>query len=366
MDRRVSPRLTYWTGIWEPGREALSKEVELLRRRLAPRARVVSFSSGQRSRLLPQGGAIRLSAKRDVALRGLAALLEPFGDLNHVVGAMDSWHLLRVLGRRPILFTVAIEGKPLESSLYDKVSAFAAESRPLADALVRAGVPSAKIHVRYPGVDLARFRPGPRRAAPFRVLFASSPATPADFERRGIPLMVEAARQCPEVEVVLLWRRWGQVEACVRALHTLGLPPNLRVDVRDVSDMAALFQSVDATLFLPESGHGKSAPNSVIEGLASGCPAILNRACGISDLVEAHGGGLVIDRREPRAVADAMRELASNAGDHAAAARALAERHFSEADFLDDYATLYQEMCGEGCRPINRRRAAGLPSARSL
>src|SRR5262249_47411199 len=157
-------------------------------------------------------------------------------------------------GRRPTLFTVAIEGPALEPDLYRGVAAFAAETRRLADALVAGGVSAARVEIVYPGVDLARFRPAPRAPHPARALFASPPASPSDFERRGIPLMVDAARRCPEVDVVLLWRRWGQVDTCIRALRAMGAPPNLHVEIRDVADMAALFQTVDATLFLPAAG----------------------------------------------------------------------------------------------------------------
>ena len=34
MGRRMPPRVTYWTGTWDPRQEAISKEVELLRREL--------------------------------------------------------------------------------------------------------------------------------------------------------------------------------------------------------------------------------------------------------------------------------------------------------------------------------------------
>ncbi len=350
-------RLTYWTGIWEPGREALSNEVDLLRRNLAPRATVVSFSAGQRSEWWPRNGAIRLSGRRLAPLWAVASVLERTAAFNHVVGALDAWHLLRVLGRRPILFTAAIEGETLAGGLYDKVSCFAAESRPLADALMAAGVPASRVHLVYPGVNLTRFHPVPRIDEPFRIVFASSPASLADVERRGIPLIIEAARRCPEVELVLLWRRWGNVEACVRAIEQMGLPQNVRIDLRNVSDMAAVFQSVHATIFMPAPGHGKSAPNSVIEGLACGCAALVSASCGIADVVRAHGAGVVVEKADPESIAAAMREISCQRREFGVNARRLAERHFSEPQFLRQYEELYDDML----HPAARTAAAVAP-----
>jgi len=54
--------VTYWTGVWQPGREALSNEVQVLRDLNGGRAPVVSFSSGQRSTVSIGERVIRLSA----------------------------------------------------------------------------------------------------------------------------------------------------------------------------------------------------------------------------------------------------------------------------------------------------------------
>src|SRR5215204_5654480 len=100
-------RVTYWTGTWDPAREAISKEVQTLRCAVQPSAPVVSFSAGQRSSLSPRDRVVRLAGERWVTFRATAALLEPLGDVTHAFGAMNAWHSLTALGRRPIIFTVA-------------------------------------------------------------------------------------------------------------------------------------------------------------------------------------------------------------------------------------------------------------------
>ncbi|HEX5473149.1 MAG TPA: glycosyltransferase family 4 protein [Vicinamibacterales bacterium] len=340
-------RVVYWTGIWHPGREGLSNEVAALRTALAPRARIVSFSAGQRSRLWPIDGVVRLSGRRYVLLHGLAAALERQADFGHVFGAVDAWHLLRVLGRRPVLFTVAIHGRPLPH-LYDKVACFAAETPAVADVLVRAGISARRIHLVYPGVDLTRYRPQARASQAVRIVFASSPASVEDIGRRGIPLLVEAARLCPDVEVVLMWRPWGRTERLMRALDRLNPPSNVKVKVGIVPDIAAVYQAADATVFLPAAGAGKSCPNSVVEGLACGSPAILTPECGLAPVVSSAGAGVVIRDRTPAALAAAIREIAREPAGFGQRARALAERAFDARVFIERYAELYRAMSREG------------------
>lgn len=354
----MPPRLTYWTGIWEPAREALSKEVNLLREALAPAAPVVSFSQGQPSSWLPRQGVFRLHGDRYVALRALAAVLERSSDFSHLVGDVRSWHLLRALRRRPVLLTAALDGEPLPIGMYDRVARFAAESELIADSLVRGGVPASRIEIVYPGVDLARFRPEPCPADTFTALFASSPASPDDLARRGIPLMVEAARRCPDVDIVLLWRQWGRVDDCLRALQALHPPSNLRVEVGDVADMSGAYRRVHATIFTPVAGHGKSCPNSVIEGLAAGRPAVVGATCGIARLIGANGAGVVLHDRTPEALAEALRELRRNYETYARDARRLAERTFSERNFIQTYQELYRQVANGSVPETQQARVA--------
>src|SRR5262245_48580451 len=141
MDSDVPSAVTYWTGLWQPGREALSNEVQVLRDLHGGRAPVVSFSSGQRTTMSIGDRVIRLSSERWALLRAVAAAVEPRGAVTHVFGALDEWHLLRAVGRRPIVFTVALPGRAIDPANARKVSAFAAETEPLDDALVQSGVP---------------------------------------------------------------------------------------------------------------------------------------------------------------------------------------------------------------------------------
>lgn len=358
MDRDVLPRVTYWTGVWHPSREALSKEVDLLRRQGGRVAPVVSFATRQKPEWCRKERVIKLAGHQQARLHLLAAALERFGDVTHAFGALSEWHLLRFLGRRPLVYTAALRGPTLDRWLYDKVAVFAAESQPLADILVAAGVSAQKIEIVYPGVDLDAYAPAPLPDGRFRILFASTPADVAEFDVRGILLMIEAARLLPDVDFVLLWRRWGDVAAATRALAALDPPPNVLVDLRDAADMVSEYQRAHATICAYAQGFGKSSPNSVIEGLACGRPTLVSPAVGTSALIEENGAGIVI-RRDPEGLVAAITELRQDVEGFSRRARRLAESHFGVERFTARYAELYHRVLGHSPSPV----LAGSPAS---
>ena len=347
------PRVTYWTGVWAPGREALSNEIELLRSSQRTASPVVSFASRQSTSLVPHGRAVRLNGSRWMLLRAIAACAEWSGDVTHVFGGLGEWHLLRALGRRPTIFTVAIDGTAPASDLWDRVDVFAAETETLARALIRAGAPADRIQVVRPGVDLHQFAP---RVAPpprpFRVLFASSPACVSEFEPRGIRLLVDVARACRDVEIVLCWRSWGNQAEARRALEALEPPTNLVISSNAGQTMSDAYASAHAVVCAYAPGFGKSAPNSVIEGLACGRPAILTDSCGLAEVVTGTGAG-VSAARAAGALSAAIETVRARYDEFATAARHLAEREFDADRFLRAYGTLYSALA--------RQRARGAP-----
>lgn len=354
MDCDVQTRVTYWTGVWHPSREAISKEVDILRRRNGRLAPVVSFAEGQHCRWHARERVLTLGGHQHAWLHVVAAALERRGGVTHAFGALDGWHLLRSLGRRPIVYTAALPGSLLHRSLYDKVAVFAAESQPIADTLVRAGVPAADVEVVYPGIDLSEFSAGPPpQGDRFRVLFASTPAKVSEFDERGIPLMVEAARRAGDVDFVLLWRNWGDRDAARRALAALDLPPNVIVEMRDVADMPTEYRDAHATICCYADGFGKSCPNSVVEGLACGRPAIVTGGVGVAGLLARNGAGVMVPRDVDGLLAG-IRELRDDLDGFGVRARRLAETTFGIDVFVERYAAIYARVAA---RATTRRVA---------
>jgi glycosyltransferase involved in cell wall biosynthesis len=339
----MPPRVTYWTGIWQPHREALSKQVAALRAALCPDAPVVSLSEGQQSAWRREDGVLRLGTRSQLLVRALAPLIERQGAITHVLGSIDAWHFIRALGRRPMVLTVALPGPALPLHFYDRVRVFAVETDVLANVLQEAGVTPDRIEIIPPGINLQQFYDSPPPGGPFRILFASTPANPREFDIRGIPLLIEVARACPDVEMVLLWRQWGALEEAERQFQLLNPPPNVIVDRRDVTDMAAVYRSAHATVCYFEPHYGKSAPNSIIEGLACGRPALLSEGCGLASIVRRAEAGIV-SARNVEALVHGVKRLRDNYARHATNARALAESHFDEVRIIERYAAIYQRL----------------------
>jgi glycosyltransferase involved in cell wall biosynthesis len=340
----VSARVTYWTGIWDPAREAHSQLIAQLRGARIPRRRVVSFSNGQRSWWRPRDNVYRLSGRRWWTMRLLAPLVERLGDINHLFGSLESWHLLRVVGRRPTLFTVTMPGAGLDPALYRKVSFFAAETEELAARLSALAIDRQRIAVVYPGVDLRRFAPTPPPSgAPFRLLFASSPAAASEFAARGIPLLVELARRVADVEVLIPWRCWDAPAEAVAALRALDPPDNFRVVRRDFADMNEVYRECHATVIAYRQGFGKSVPHSILEGLACGRPALVSDSCGIAPLIAARGAGVVVPRDIASLVAG-VAVLRDTLHTCAAGAHALAQECFGLERCREQYERLYQQL----------------------
>ena len=111
VGRRLPPRVTYWTGTWDPAKEAISKEIAALR--VGPaRARACRVVlSGPVKPIRPPASRHLLSGRAWPVLRVVAALVEPRAEVTHIFGGQSSWHLLRALGRRPIVLTAVLSRK---------------------------------------------------------------------------------------------------------------------------------------------------------------------------------------------------------------------------------------------------------------
>jgi glycosyltransferase involved in cell wall biosynthesis len=335
--------VTYWTGVWDPQREALSNEVARLRATLAPGALVFSLSRGQRFDVQWRERVLKTTPRQFLLFAALAAIAERRTRVSHAIGAVDGWHLLRCLGRRPLLFTVAIDGHPLSVEFYDRVALFVAETESLALRLRSAGIADERIAVLPPGIRLDRFTPSTLpQGPPWRILFASTPSDPGEIAGRGIPLLIELARQRGDIEVRLVWRPWGDTVAAKRALEALDPPPNVTVHFGDVADMGREYAAAHIVACPFTQGFGKAAPNSVIEGLACGRPALVSAACGLAQELQEGEGGSVF--RLPSGLNDALESLLTNLEPAARNARRLAQSHFDEAVWLRKYAAWYADL----------------------
>ena len=340
----MPPHVTYWTGVWDPDREANSKEIDCLRRALQPHAPVFSFAPHQRSRLRIQQRAVTVNARWWIPFRAVTAIAERLGDVSHVFGGLNSWHLIRALSHHAILFTVTIPGPTLEQPLLSKVACFAVETPCLRQTLLEASVSPDKIRIIYPGIDLARFAvTPPPQPPPFRILFASSPKDLSELNDRGINHLIEIARALPEVMITIPWRIWGDLGEAQGALHDLDLPSNFVVQWEVRPRMQSYFSETHVTACCYAPGFGKAVPNSIVESLASGRPVLVSESCGIATLVREYKAGVVTDRTVNGTI-KAIDKLRATWTEYAENARRLAKDHFCQQKMIASYKELYAEL----------------------
>jgi len=194
------------------------------------------------------------------------------------------------------------------------------------------------------GVDLARFRASGRQrpvGEPFTIGIA---ARLHPVKRHGDALAALRLLQDRGVRCRLLIAGEGPcrdaISAAARGFDVEMLGP--------VIDMPDFLHRLDA--FLLPSDH-EGTPAALLEAMACGLPCIATRVGGIPALLGE--AGILVERRDPDAIADAVEGLAGDPGARRTLgnrAAELASRHGSDAQ-AERYARLYRTLAH---RPSDR------------
>lgn len=329
--------------------EAVAAEVALLRRAFP--ASVAWGLSHRRWLLLSRKRGYCLHPRFHLVFRALTKLFEPVFDLHHIIGSLGDWFYLNRPRRRPTVLTVAAQAPPVEPALLERVDRFIVEYPRARDDLERLGIDRERIELIFPPVDLTKFSVAPEPPKPFTVLFASSPEKESWLQARGVPLLLEAAALRPAMRFRLLWRPWGDSLAQVQRWIAERELRNVELLVGCWDDMAAHYQTahVCAAPFT-DLDRSKPAPNSVVEGLACGRPALVTEPVGLSELIREANAGAVCEATG-ESVAEQLDRLERDWSTYSAAARQLAERWFGAERFIEQYRRVYDEV-------LHGRRAA--------
>jgi glycosyltransferase involved in cell wall biosynthesis len=220
----------------------------------------------------------------------------------------------------------------------------------------RLGIPAARLHYLPNGIDLEAWDaeaagPSPIELEPGRFHLALVGGLRREKNHR---LAVEAlARLGPER--TRDWRLWfvggrtgepGYAEEVERAIAEHGLGEQVRI-VPPVRRIAALMARLDG-LILPSAYEG--FPNVVLEAMATRLPVIASRVGDVPNLVEAGRSGLLLERLDAEALADALGRLRGlPAGERAelgARARTRVEAHFGMEAVAERHLALYRQLVG--------------------
>jgi len=197
------------------------------------------------------------------------------------------------------------------------------------------------------GVDAERFQPTPRDHAP------ESPGLTVGTVGRLVPIkdqanlidaFMELAPDYPGVRLLIVGD--GPLHADLKT-QVAASDHSDRVTFAGQSDRVEEHYARMDVFALPSLNEGIS--NTILEAMASGLPVVATDVGGNPELVQDGVTGSLVPRRDPRALARALRVYLDDpalARAQGGAGRVRAEREFSIPRMAADYRRLYLELAG--------------------
>lgn len=224
---------------------------------------------------------------------------------------------------------------PLEAGL-TRLGHVVTPSQAMADFLLAHGFSPRLLHVIPLGVETGTVRTGDGHD----VLVAGVAANLEYW--KGIDVLLEAARL---VEAPLRIEIYGDGSLRGRLERQA---QDGRVDARFHGFVADVRERLPELDMLVQPSRADNMPLSILEAMAAGLPVVGTRVGGIPELVVDGETGLVVEPESPRALADALEQLAGNPDLIRQLGRKGAERaaeHFSPDGVAERIIALYEELC---------------------
>ena len=224
---------------------------------------------------------------------------------------------------------------PLEAGL-TRLGHVVSPSQAMADFLLAHGFSPRLLHVIPLGVE-----PGPVRAPREQGALVAGVAANLEFWK-GIDLLIEAARLVDAPVRLEIFGAGSLRETLERQADAAG------VDARFhglVADLRTRLPQLDV---LVQPSRADNLPLSILEAMAAGLPVIGTRVGGIPELVVDGVTGFVVEPESPRALANALEQLAASPERLEELGGNGAERvteHFSSEDVARRMVALYEELC---------------------
>lgn len=230
---------------------------------------------------------------------------------------------------------------------------FLATSRYYADFMADyLSIPRDKIHVVYPGLNLrGHGQPGPARgAAPFTIGYFARICP-----EKGLHVLVEAFHHLKRMPAVAPCRLkisgWlgennrAYLQELQHKLKSWGLAGNVEhVEAPDHDGKIRFLQSLDV-LSVPTT-YREPKGLYVLEALANGVPVVQPRHGSFPELIEATGGGLLVEPNNPADLAGALRRLLDNPEERATLAQRgkdAVHAHFHAARVAEETLQFYRK-----------------------
>ncbi|MBU0615904.1 MAG: glycosyltransferase [Nanoarchaeota archaeon] len=222
--------------------------------------------------------------------------------------------------------------------LLGRVSKIIVETEMQSRQLKKIGIRSSKIRLIYPTVD-EKFEYRPAKGN-FKILYASCPTRVKDFDKRGINLLIDAAKDTTAV-FCLAWRKkcFDQIKQMTRSISNIKLTNEIS------RSMNQKFADAHCTIipYTKFDDYLKLIPNSAIESLAAKKPIIVSSKTEIAKIVEKEKCGEVFDPNKD-SLLSAIERLKKGYNRYQKNCFKTFEKYFSQKKFLEAYTKVYQEF----------------------
>ncbi len=343
-------RIIYWnSSCLEPEIEAISKEVFQLARHFSS-SWLFGINPHYRFRFSLLNRYIGFHPNFDPFLRMLIPLVEQFANVNHVYGEPCPWIFFKTLKRRPLVLTIASEKGAGNGEFFERCQKIIVQTETFRQKVLGFGVEEKKVELLYPGIDLSRFTPvsgsqGIQRTP--TLLFATAPRSQEEMEGRGVNLLLQAAKVSPAIHYRLLYRPWRTGYTSLQPTeqyineHQL---KNVTLTNTVVQNMVEVYHQCQFIVIpYTSSDGGKECPNSLVEGLGCGLPALISSVAPFAYFVEQHQCGVVFDPT-PAGLISAVEQGMRRYGELSKKAIEASRNHFSQEKIYQQLNHIYQEV----------------------
>ena len=251
-----------------------------------------------------------------------------------------------------ITAAVRRSGDGIYGDLFEAGDWFLPNCEHFRDRALALGAPPERTEILRSGIDVERFQVGSPRSRP-----ANEPLRLLTVGRlvgkKGIGDAVEAVALLTKAGLPVRYRVAGEGplrSEIERQVADLGVGDEVElVGKCEPAEVIAMLEESD--IFLAPSvtalnGDQDGPPNTIKEAMACGVPVVATRHGGIPELIENERTGLLVDERDPEALAEAVRRLDGSprlASDFTAAARRLVETEYDIAHLNDQLVCSYRK-----------------------
>ena len=319
-----------------PQAEALSQEIAALRARFG--GELCYLNPNQRSPIyIPR---LLFGFHKLQRLRAIENKL----DLHHFYNPDPfPYPILRYL-RKPVIYTISsgLGNRRLNINYFKSMAAVVVADHRSLKILQAQGIENC--HRVRPGIDTTRYTYSPLPLeSKIKVMVASAPWTPAQFQTKGVDALLAAVQQARRLHLIFLWRGVLK-EEMVRRVRQLKLEKQVTI-LDKLVDVNHILAGVHATINLATaSAIIKAYPHSLLDSLAAGKPVLVSQALPMADYVKKKQCGVVVNQVTPAGVLTAIEALV---GDYQAlreSARQVGQRDFSLQGMLDSYRRVYEQI----------------------